>query len=258
MNDAAAITMRNVTFGYDRTAVIEEVDLTIATGDFACIIGPNAGGKSTLLKLMMGLLEPNRGTVRIFGRSPGEARQRIGYLSQYSHFDPQFPITVMDVVLMGRLAGDWRFGPYRKADLAAAENALSEVQLSDVLKRPFSDLSGGQRQRVLIARALACEPDVLLLDEPTSNLDINVEEQFYELLRVLNERLTVVLVSHDVAFVSKYVRTAICVNRTVHTHSAEEISGEIIQRLYGREIRLLRHDNHSRDHEHAHGEGAHG
>ena len=258
MNEAAVISMRGVSFGYDRTPVIEGVDLTIAAGDFACIIGPNAGGKSTLLKLMMGLLEPNHGTVRIFGQTPGAARQRIGYLSQYSRFDPQFPITVMDVVLMGRLAGNWRFGPYRKSDLAIATQALSEVQLSDVLKRPFSDLSGGQRQRVLIARALACEPDVLLLDEPTSNLDINVEEQLYELLRELNERLTVVLVSHDVAFVSKYVRTAICVNRVVHTHSTEELSGEIIQRLYGREIRLLHHETQAHGHKHVHGEDAHG
>ena len=245
MNDAPAIKLSDVTFGYDRTPAIIDANVTIPPGDFACIIGPNAGGKSTLLKLMLGLLTPAHGAVRVLGAAPVEARSRIGYLSQYTHFDAQFPITVLDVVLMGRLRNDLKFGPYSRRDRQIAEQALLEVQLIGMAKRAFNALSGGQRQRVLIARTLACEPDILMLDEPTSNLDINVEEQLYVLLQQLNERLTIVMVSHDMAFVSKYVKTAVCVNRTVHMHSTDEISGEIIQSLYGREVRMLHHENHA-------------
>ena len=245
------IEMHDVTFAYERDPVVVRASLSIPEGDFACIIGPNAGGKSTLLKLMLGLLAPQRGQVRVLGKSPEYARGQIGYLSQYMQFDRHFPVTVMDVVLMGRLSEKFGFGPYRRADKAVAEQALREVGLQDLMQRRFETLSGGQRQRVLIARALACQPAILMLDEPTSNLDINVEEQLYALLQQLNERLTVVMVSHDVAFVSKYVKTAICVNRTVHVHTAREISGEIIQTLYGREIRLLRHDEHEEHAENA-------
>ena len=242
MTNPPVVEMRDVQFAYDRTPVVMGATLTIGVGDLACIIGPNAGGKSTLLKLMLGLLEPNRGTVRVFGHAPAVTRYRIGYLAQASHFDPQFPVTVMDVVLMGRLSRKLQFGRRKRQDREIAERALSEVGLRDLARRRFGALSGGQRQRVLIARALACEPEVLMLDEPTSNLDISVEEQLYELLRELNERLTVILVSHDVGFVSKYVKTAICVNRTIHVHSTQDIDGGVIQRLYGREVRMLHHD----------------
>ena len=244
MSESPAITLEGVTFAYDRDPVVVGADVKVPVGDFACIIGPNAGGKSTLLKLMLGLLTPQRGKARVFGRPPEQARRQIGYLPQSSHFDRHFPVTVKDVVLMGRLSEKHRFGPYRSEDHEIAEQSLREVGLLDVQNRRFSALSGGQRQRVLIARALACQPAILMLDEPTSNLDIRVEEQLYDLFQHLNERLTIVMVSHDVAFVSKYVKTAICVNRSVHTHSAHEVGGEIIQTLYGREIRLLHHEEH--------------
>ena len=246
MTNPPVVEMQNVQFAYDRTPVVTGATLRIEVGDLACIIGPNAGGKSTLLKLMLGLLEPSRGTVRVFGRPPAATRHRIGYLAQASHFDPQFPVTVMDVVLMGRLSRKIQFGRRKRADRDIAERCLSEVGLPDLRRRRFGALSGGQRQRVLIARALACEPEVLMLDEPTSNLDIRVEEQLYELLCELNDRLTIVLVSHDVGFVSKYVKTAICVNRTVHTHSTHDMHDGVIQELYGRQVRMLHHD-------HAHG-----
>lgn len=236
------IELRNVSFAYDGPRVLEDVSLTVRRGEFACIVGPNGGGKSTLLKLMLGLLEPQSGEVRLLGQPPRVARRRIGYLPQHVQFDPQFPITVMDVVLMGRLGESRRFGPFRRADRAIAEQALEEVRMRALARRPFSALSGGQRRRVLIARALACQPEILMLDEPTANLDIQVEEQLYELLRELNRRLTIVLVSHDVAYVSKYVRSAICVNRTVHTHSGAQITHEVIRNLFGREIRLLLHE----------------
>jgi len=250
------VSIENVTFAYDGAPVLVDVNVTIARGDFACIIGPNAGGKSTLLKLMLGILSPTEGTVRLFGAPPREGRQRVGYLPQQTELDPQFPITVLDVVLMGRLSHGPRLGPYRRRDRALARRALDDVGLPDLGPRPFRALSGGQRQRVLIARALACEPEVLMLDEPASSLDVTAEKQLYDLLAELNRRLTIVLVSHNVAFVSTFVKTAICVNRTVHTHSTEQLSGEVIEQLYGQQVRLLHHGEHAHVHAPRHREGS--
>lgn len=248
-SSVAAVELRGVSFSYDGPPVLENVNLTVRGGEFACIVGPNGGGKSTLLKLMLGLIAPARGAVCVLGDAPRNACRRVGYLPQHTQFDLQFPVTVRDVVLMGRLGETRRFGPFRRADRAVAEQALREVGMLGFVRRPFSALSGGERRRVLIARALACRPEILMLDEPTANLDIQVEEQLYDLLRELNRRLTVIMVSHDVAYVSKYVQTAICVNRTVHTHSGAEITHEVIRNLFGREIRLVPHEH---DHPHAH------
>jgi zinc transport system ATP-binding protein len=167
-------------------------------------------------------------------------------MPQYAQLDPQFPVCVLDVVLMGRLGMGRIIGPYRAADRRVAQRVLAEVGLADMGRRPFSALSGGQRQRVLIARALACEPDLLLLDEPTANLDIGIQDDFYELLRHLSERLTVVLVSHDVGFVSRLVRTVVCVNRSVSVHCASELGGDAIVALYGRDVQMVRHDHDCR------------
>lgn len=235
------IDMRGVTFAYDDAPVLRDVTLSLPAGDFACFVGPNGGGKTTLLRLLLGLLTPQRGEVFVLGTSPREARRRIGYMPQHSQLDRRFPATAMDVVLMGRLGCGSATGPYSRRDRAAAEKSLHEVGLHDLREQSFSALSGGQRQRVLIARALACEPELLLLDEPTSSLDVTVEEQLYVLLEQLNRRLTIVMVSHDLGFVSTRVKTAVCVNRTVHTHATGDLTGEVIRNLYGREIRLVQH-----------------
>lgn len=247
------IEFRGVTFGYGAEPVVRDVDLSIALREFICLVGPNGGGKSTLLKLMLGLLTPQRGSVRLLGGPPTHTRRRVGYMPQYVQLDPQFPVTVIDVALMGRLR-PLALGPYRAADRAAALEALAEVDLADLARRPFAALSGGQRQRVLIARALACQPEVLLMDEPTASLDIGVEEQLYELLVRLNQRLTVVIVSHDVGFVSRYVGRVACVNRTVLTHDTAALTGERISELYGHGVRAVRHD-HSHGHAHGHAHG---
>lgn len=235
------IRLAGVSFAYDQTPVLRDVTLAVPKGDLACIVGPNGGGKTTLLRLMLGLLKPRCGEIRLFDLPPREARKRLGYMPQHVHLDPHFPVTAIDVVLMGRLGTRRMFGFYSAADRKVARQSLAEVGLENVSNRPFAGLSGGQRQRVLIARALACEPEVLLLDEPTANLDISVEEQLYLLLQELNRRLTIVLVSHDLGFVSKYVKTAICVNRTVHTHQMSQLTDAVIRDLYGREIRLVDH-----------------
>jgi len=235
------VGVEHLTFAYQTTPVLEDVSFTVAAREFVSVVGPNGGGKTTLLKLMLGLLQPQRGTIHVFGRPPIEVRQRIGYVPQHAQFDPQFPVTALDVVLMGRLGISAALGPASRADRRAALKALDEVGLADYARRPLPALSGGQRQRVLIARALASEPELLLLDEPTANLDIAVQGDFLELLHKLNERMTILLVSHDVGFVSQHVRTVICVARHVDVHPTRELNGRTISALYGGPVRFVQH-----------------
>jgi zinc transport system ATP-binding protein len=236
------IEIKDLTFSYDGANALEDVNLTIDKNDFVCLVGPNGGGKTTLLRLILGLLAPTRGRVTVFGGRPKQARQRLGYMPQHAQVDPRFPATVADVVLMGRLGRAEIFGPYRAPQRAAAWRALDVVGLSDFRTRPFGSLSGGQRQRALIARALATEPELLLLDEPTANLDAHAEHELYELMRRLNEKLTIVMVSHDLGFVSEFVKSVACVKRHVVVHPTSEITGEIIQEMYGGVVRMVRHD----------------
>jgi len=237
------VSFQNVTFSYDGAAVLEEVNFTIQERTFISIVGPNAGGKTTLLKLMLGLLKPSRGTIEVFGQPPEKARPRIGYMPQYVQFDPNFPVTVLDVVLMGRLGNGARFGPYGKADRAIAIDALHKLEMDKVRNRPFMALSGGQRQRVLIARALTAEPELLLLDEPTANVDMAVETELFELLHAMSETITIVVVSHDLGFVSQYVQSVVCVNRRVMVHPTTAVTGEVISALYGADVRMVRHNH---------------
>lgn len=240
----AVIRFRDVTFSYDVTPVFTRpANFAIGRGDFACVVGPNGGGKTTLLKLMLGLLRPAVGSVEILGGEPRDTRGRVGYMPQHAQLDPKFPVTVNDVVLMGRLGCRGPASRYNGEDHDRASVALQQVNLAALARRPFAALSGGQRQRVLIARALACDPELLLLDEPTSNLDVAAQSDLYELLHKLNERMTLVIVSHDVGFVSKFVETIVCVNRNVDVHAAREIAGDYISEMYGRDMRLIVHDH---------------
>jgi zinc transport system ATP-binding protein len=240
VTDEPIIEIAGLSFAYGNTPVLSGVDLRILRGDFVCIIGPNGGGKTTLLRLILGLLQPAAGTIRVFGRSPAAARRRIGYMPQRAQLDPQFPVRAIDVALMGRL-GSGRLGPFRRDDRERAAQALREVGLEAYARRPFAALSGGQRQRVLIARALACDPQLLLLDEPTANLDPMVQDGMTELLHELNHRLTVVLVSHDFGFVARHVKTVVCINRTAEVHTAQAVTGESIRAMYGHDVQMVRH-----------------
>jgi zinc transport system ATP-binding protein len=241
-----AVRFESVRFAYDGLSVVEDATFTVADGDFLSVIGPNGAGKTTLAKLLLGLLEPQAGRIRVFGKSPQAARSELGYVPQYAQFDPAFPVTVMDVALMGRLGPG--IGPYRREDRRAARAALAEVGLEELEGRPFAALSGGQRQRVLIARALAGSPRLLLLDEPTANVDAAVESRLSTLLERLNERMTIILITHDLGFVSDMVQHVVCVNRWVKVHPTEEVTPEMITGLYGGNVRIVRHDKTEHTH----------
>ena len=242
LEENPVVVIQDLNFSYNRHNVLEGVSLMVASRDFVSIVGPNGGGKTTLLKLMLGLLNPTMGTVKVFGVPPGEARFRMGYMPQHTHLDPLFPVSAMDVVLMARLGHKRLIGSYSRIDKEAAEEALRKLQSWDLRNKQFSSLSGGQRQRVLIARALASGPDLLLLDEPTAGLDLTVETELYDLLRGITEDLTVVMVSHDLGFVSRLVNKVVCVKRRVVVHPTSEITGEIINEIYGSPMKIVRHD----------------
>ncbi len=237
------IELDAVSFTYGRMPVLEDVSLKIQEQDFLSIVGPNGGGKTTILKLILGLVKPDKGKVSVFGTSPEKARTRIGYMPQHTALDPLFPVTVIDVVLMGRLGTGIRFGGYSKSDKLSAEEALRTVDLYGVRSRPFADLSGGQTQRVLIARSLVSHPDLLLLDEPTANVDAAAETEFYEFLNQLNQKMTIVLVTHDLGFVSRHVKNVACVNRRLLCHPTCDITGDIINEIYGSKVQMVRHDH---------------
>lgn len=240
---APVIELKSVWFSYNGSPALENVNLSVEQRDFLSVVGPNGGGKTTMLRLILGLIKPSRGEVRVFGVSPVKARPRIGYMPQNTSLDPLFPVSVMDVVLMGRLGtGGGHCGFFRKEDREAAEDSLKKVELFDVRHRPFSELSGGQSQRVLIARALVSRPELLLLDEPTANVDVAVGTEFYDLLHQFNKTMTIVLVTHDLGFVSKYVKNVACVNRRVVGHPTCDISGEMINEIYGTDVHVIRHD----------------
>jgi zinc transport system ATP-binding protein len=245
MSDPAlnpTISARNLTFTYGGPPVLEDATFTVEQGDFASIVGPNGGGKTTLLKLILGLLQPTRGEILVNNRPPAEARPLIGYMPQQANLDPSFPINVTEIVLMGRLTPGMAPGPFGRKDRHLVTEIIEMMGLDTVSKRSLSELSGGQRQRVLIARALACQPKILLLDEPTAHLDLHLEDEFLEILKELNQRMTVVMVSHDLGFVASCVNRCVCVNRHVHLHPTSAPKADLIHSMYGDRVRLIRHD----------------
>jgi len=239
------VQLDGVSFAYGEVVVLEGVHLSIWPGEWVLVVGPNGGGKTTLLKLILGLLEPTAGQVRLFGQEPAKTRHRVGYMPQHIQFDSLFPVTVMDIVLMGRLGTPGRrlLGWYTRQDRQAAQEALAEVGLAGLENRPFAALSGGQRQRVLIARALCSRPELLLLDEPTAHVDPQAEGQLMEILQRLHRRMSIVMVSHDLGVVSPQIGSVLCVNRRLVVHPTTELTGEKIRQLYGEDLRMIRHDH---------------
>lgn len=243
----AAVRFENVNFRYAEPLVIDGASFEIEEGACVGVVGPNGGGKTTLFKLALGLLKPQTGKIRILDHAPHIGCRHIGYVPQHLQFDTKFPITAFEVVLMGRLDRLPWFGIYKKADRIVAADALAEVDLADLAERPFAAMSGGQKQRVLIARALAAQPDLLLLDEPTANVDLTVGEQFLKTLDKLQERMTTLIISHDIGLLERLTDRVLCVNRHVHEHRVSELDGRTIREIYSGE---LRHEHFGADHKH--------
>lgn len=235
----ALIEFRGVTVRLGDRTILDSIDFAVNRGDFVGIIGPNAGGKTTLLKVMLGLIEPDEGEVLTFGTSPRDARGMIGYVPQYARFDTDFPITVAEMVGMGRLGRVQRAS--RTEDRAAVDQALARLELTTVATVRLGKLSGGQLQRALIARALVTEPRALLLDEPTASLDTQIGRSVYELLERLADEIPIVLVSHDVGVISRTVRTIACLNVRMHYHHSKELTPEMVEAVYGCPVDLVAH-----------------
>ncbi len=262
MSDPAAIEVRGLTVGYGGPAVIRSVDLTIERGDYVGIIGPNGGGKTTLLRAILGFLQPSEGQVLIFGEPPRRGRRHVGYVPQLASFDRDYPISVADAVLMGRRSLRGMVPWYHREDREAVERALEQVGLADRRGALLGQLSGGQVQRALIARALVSGPRVLLLDEPTASVDPRTEENIYDLLAQLNTSITIALVTHDIGIISSHVKHIACLNRTLVSHGGPTLNAEMLEQTYQCPVDLIAHGvphrvlAHHGDHAH-HGHGDH-
>ncbi len=235
------LCLQDVWAGYNGRPVLEGINLSVKEQDFVGIIGPNGGGKTTLLKVMLGLMQPTRGRVRVLGQSAVQARRFIGYVPQQVHLDRDFPVNVWDVALMGRLGRRGLLRRYTSQDRHAVARALQQVEMLDAKDRPIGELSTGQRQRVYIARALATEPQILFMDEPTASVDAHITTSIYELLQKLNEHITILLVSHDMGVISSHVKTVGCLNRRLFYHESKEITPDMLEEAYHCPIDLIAH-----------------
>ncbi|MFW6176353.1 MAG: metal ABC transporter ATP-binding protein [Thermoplasmatota archaeon] len=247
-----SIELDNVTVSFGNTEVLKDVSVSIDAGEFLGIIGPNGGGKTTLLKVLMGLHKPEKGKINIFGKDPKNAGEYIGFVPQYSNFDDQFPIDVWNVVLMGRV-GKLGWKPfYSKEDKKIAKRSLKLVNMYEYKDRQISNLSGGQQQRVLIARALATEPKILLLDEPTASIDEKIKSNIYDLLKKLNEEknITIILVSHDIGIISSYVKKIACLNKYFIYHGSDELTPDMVEASYECPVDIVAHGHPHRVFEH--------
>lgn len=236
------VELSQVSFAYGKHVVLDDINLTIKQGDYLGIVGPNGGGKTTLLKIILGFLAPHQGQVKVFGTSPKKSFVTIGYVPQYSTFDPSFPITVMGVVLMGLLKSSHMGIWFCREEKRMAYEAMEYTGIRDLAHRRFGNLSGGQRQRALISRALVSNPSLLLLDEPTASVDSTLEKDIYSLLKDLNKRVTIVLVTHDLGIISSYVQQVACVNRYLVVHSPEDLSQEMMAEVYKSPVRIVKHE----------------
>jgi zinc transport system ATP-binding protein len=209
------IEVKNLSFSYGKSVVLEDINLDVYEGDFLAIIGPNGGGKTTFIKLLLGLRDFDKGEIKIFGKSVKEARGKIGYLPQYINFNMDMPISVEDIVLQGRLQKNKLF--YSKEDRDIVKEQLKKMKILELANRKINELSGGQRQRVLLARALAREPEIIILDEPTASIDLEGQKEIYSLLKTLPQ--TKIVVSHDINILFEGVNRVAHIQRKLHLHN---------------------------------------
>ncbi|WP_418186893.1 metal ABC transporter ATP-binding protein [Aliarcobacter lanthieri] len=216
------INIKNLFFKYQKTDVLENVNLTIKNDDFLAIIGPNGGGKSTLLKLILGLLPIQNGIIE-----KNIKNSEVGYVPQNTNLNIDFPITALEVVLMGHISSKKKLFGYSKDEIFCALDSLEKVGMKDFANKKIGDLSGGQRQRVFIARALCSNPKIMLLDEPTASIDVKGQQEIYELLRKLNENICIVVVSHDLSILLNYAKNVAHVNRSLVFHSLDQVQKNV-------------------------------
>ncbi|MCP4682586.1 MAG: ABC transporter ATP-binding protein [Desulfobacterales bacterium] len=236
-----AIEIKNVWFSYEAPPVLENVSLTLGQGDFLGIIGPNGGGKTTLLKLLLGILRPKKGTIKVLGKAPRDAKHRVGYVPQNTDLNITFPISALEIALMGTLYRSRIGTRYSRKDRVKIEEILKKVGMWDFRHMPVGKLSGGQRQRVFVARALATDPEILFLDEPTAGADPEFETNLYDLLRELNKNVTIVVITHDVGVISRNVKSVACLNRALMFHEHGEITAEMLDMAYQCPVDLIAH-----------------
>ncbi|MCK9378190.1 MAG: ABC transporter ATP-binding protein [Syntrophobacterales bacterium] len=241
-----AVNLEGVWVSYNGATILEEVNLAIEVGRYVGILGPNGAGKSTLLKVILGLIRPTRGEVRVFGETPAKLRlsgHGAGYLPQHPLRNPRFPVTVLDVVLMARYGRLGLFRHPRREDRDMARRRLEDLGIAHLANRLIGDLSGGEQQRVFIARALSAEPRLLVLDEPTVSLDVCVQDEIFELVNTLKEKLnlTVLIVSHDIGGVAHHVDDVVCINRRIHVHQRPPIGRLGLENTFGCAVEYLFH-----------------
>ncbi len=235
------VELHEVSFAYNGTEVLRQVTLTVRPGEFLAVIGPNGGGKTTLLKIILGLLRPSEGTVTVLGTDPVSARAQIGYVPQRSAHERDFPISVWDTVLMGRLGRRAFRLSYHSDDEDAAREALRAVEMLDYQDRQIGRLSEGQRQRVFVARALAGRPRLLLMDEPTASVDVVMQAGIYQLLQKIKHDLTIVLVTHDIGVIASYVDKIACLGGEMFYHDSKEIGQKDLEKMYDCPVELIAH-----------------
>ncbi|MCK4525471.1 MAG: metal ABC transporter ATP-binding protein [Candidatus Andersenbacteria bacterium] len=236
------IKIKNLSFSYQKgNDALENINLEVFGNDFLGIIGPNGGGKTTLLKIILGLLNPDKGNVLVFDKKPKKARDLIGYVPQFLEIDLDCPVSVLDIVLMGILGRKKMFQKYNNQDLELAKQALDFVDLWNLKDKQIGELSGGQRQRIYIARALIRKPKLLILDEPTASIDEKSERDFWELLKEINKNSAVIIVSHDIGVIFKNVNKIACLNKQLYCHDAGEITQETLDKTYKCDIEILGH-----------------
>jgi zinc transport system ATP-binding protein len=250
------VVLEKVTAGYNNEPVLVDVDFVVLENDFIGIIGPNGGGKTTLLKIMMGLIKPMSGKVEFPSEKELGERSLFGYLPQVSRIDTKFPITTLEVVLSGTMKGNTLTSGRKKKYKGKGVELLELMGLKKMAGKMVGELSGGQLQRAFLARAMISSPMLLVLDEPNSFVDNTFERDLYELLRELNEKTSIVIVSHDLGIISSYVKTIACVNRGLHYHRSNVITKELLE-TYNCPIDLIAHgsvphrvlEDHTHDHE---------
>ncbi len=239
-NSIPLIDIRNITVGYEENIILTDVSLTIHDSDFIGVIGPNGGGKTTLLKAILGLLTPVRGEVVFHDCMTEGNHHRIGYLPQINNIDRKFPISVEEVVKSGLMSRKKIIKRYDKKDLEYASTLMEQMGIFEIRDKAIGELSGGQIQRALLCRALVNQPKLLVLDEPNTYVDNRFEKELYEKLRRLNENIAILLVSHDLGTISTYVKSIACVNHSLHFHPGNKITPELME-AYECPIQIITH-----------------